>query len=209
MPGLGRIADAVVRQAGPISNRDVLDLGAGSGQLALQLAGEARSVMAVDFSAVMLGRLKEKAAELGIDNIETVHSSIEKLDLPADSIDVVVSNYALHHLTDPEKAKVVARAARWLRPGGVLVIGDMMFSIRGGSADRRIIASKVAQLARRGPGGWWRIVKNSWRFVIAKDECPASLESWKDMLGAAGFNVVCAERVVAEGGVVGGRLPDL
>ncbi len=42
----------------------------------------------------------------------------EKFWLPPASVDLVVSSYALHHLADADKQALVARAARWLRPGG-------------------------------------------------------------------------------------------
>ena len=47
------------------------------------------------------------------------------------------------------------RIRGWLRPGGRLVIGDMMFGRGADAQDRAIIASKARSLLRRGPGGWW------------------------------------------------------
>ncbi len=206
MPGLGKIADEVVRRAGSVTDRDVVDLGCGSGQLALRLAATARSMVAVDLSRAMLERLEKQADDAGLTNVETILAALQTLELPAGSVDVIVSNYAFHHLRDPQKAEVLKRAARWLRPGGVVVIGDMMFSIRAGSADREIISSKVLNMARKGPAGWWRITKNAWRFVVARKECPAPIATWETMFRDAGFTVTSAERIVAEGGVVSGRL---
>lgn len=206
LPGLHRIADTVLRHAYPVDGLDVVDMGAGSGQLTLELAPYARSVVAVDFSPMMLLRLAQTASRRGLTNIDTVCSSLQSVDLEERSVDVIVSNYAFHHLRHREKAEVLGRAARWLRPGGVIVIGDMMFSVGGGAADRRIIAAKVASIAKRGPAGWWRIAKNVWRFLGARHECPASTDAWESMLRAAGFTGIHSERVVAEGAVVRGHL---
>lgn len=205
VPGLERIADTVLSHAGALEGADVVDLGCGSGQLTLALAAQARSVVAVDFSPAMLARLDEKAATMGLGNIQTVEATLQSVDLPEGSVDVIVSNYACHHLRDRQKAELLVRAARWLRPGGVIAIGDMMFSIRGGSADRQILAAKVATIAKRGPAGWWRIARNAWRFTLGRQECPASIEAWESMLRAAGFADIRSERVVAEGAVVSGH----
>ncbi|HET9733347.1 MAG TPA: methyltransferase domain-containing protein, partial [Acidimicrobiales bacterium] len=209
VPGLHRIAETVLRHAGTLRGMDVADMGSGSGQLTLEAAKQARSVVAVDFSPVMLLRLHERASEMGVDNITTVLDSLQSVDLEPGSVDVVVSNYAFHHLRDRQKAQVLARAARWLRPGGVIVIGDMMFSVRGaGRSDRRIVTAKLLSMCRRGPAGWWRIVKNGWRFLVVRHECPASIEAWEAMLASAGFTGIRSERVVAEGAVVSARLPE-
>ncbi|HET9077592.1 MAG TPA: class I SAM-dependent methyltransferase, partial [Acidimicrobiales bacterium] len=206
VPGLDRVAGAVLRHAGDLGDLDIADMGCGSGQITLEVAKRARSVVAIDFSPAMLLRLQERAAGMDLGNITTVLAPLQSLDLAPRSVDVVVSNYACHHLRDGEKAELVARAAGWLRPGGVIVIGDMMFSPRGtGRSDRRIIASKVTSIARRGPAGWWRIAKNAWRFLVTRQECPASMEAWEAMLTAAGFGEIRSERVVADGAVVSAR----
>ena len=58
------------------------------------------------------------------------------------------------------------RGQQWLRPGGRLIVADMMFGRGGTSEDRAIIRSKVCALARKGIGGWWRIAKNSYRYLV-------------------------------------------
>lgn len=207
MPGLAKVRDSVLAHAAPAAGLDVVDLGCGSGQLTLELGPVARSVIAVDFSSSMLDLLEARAAVSGIPNIRTVLGPLQSFDLPAGTVDLIVTNYALHHLRHPEKAELLSRAARWLRPGGRVVIGDMMFALTGDPVGKRIIADKVAIFARRGPGGWWRIAKNAWHLVVSRRECPASLESWKAMLAAAGFEGIESERVVGEAAIVSARLP--
>ena len=205
MPGLEKVADAVVEKAGRLDGCDVVDLGCGSGQLTLRLARRARSVVAVDFSADMLALLRERAEEEGASNIDPVQSSLQTLDLPAASVDVIVTNYALHHLRHPEKSALLARAAAWLRPGGRIVVGDMMFGLAADADSRRIIARKVTDIARRGPAGLWRIAKNGWRILVAREECPAPIGLWRQMMVDAGFASVHSERIVAEAAVVSAR----
>ena len=132
---------------------------------------------------------------------------IERLGLPENSVDLVVSNYALHHLRDSDKQTAVNEAFKWLRPGGMLVIGDMMFGRGGDARDREIIGSKLALLLRKGPGGWWRIVKNSGRYLFRFQERPVSMSAWAAMFSKAGLIDVQAIPVVNEAAVVRGTKP--
>jgi ubiquinone/menaquinone biosynthesis C-methylase UbiE len=207
MPGLEKIAQAVVDEAQPVDGKTVLDLGSGSGQLTFQLADRAREVTAVDFSQPMLDRLAERARAEGIENVDTRQADLQSLELPPNSVDVIVTNYALHHLRHPEKARLLEKAAGWLKPGGRIVIGDMMFGLASDRDGRRIVATKVAAIARKGPAGWWRLAKNAWKVLVARQECPAPVEAWESMADDAGLDVVGSRRVVAEAAVVTARRP--
>jgi len=121
-----------------------------------------------------------------------------------------VSSYALHHLSNRDKRVLVARAARWLRPGGRLVIADMMFGRGATQRDRGILFQKVTALAAKGPGGWWRIAKNLIRYGLGVGhEHPASPEFWQSALREAGFAEVVFQPVAAEAGVVRGIRPHI
>lgn len=204
MPGLDRVVQAVLAQAQPDGAAIAVDLGCGTGQLALPLARVAARVIAVDVSPAMVDRLVRKAAEERLDNVDARVAAIESLRLPPRSVDLIVSNYALHHLRDPDKADVVQRAAQWLRPGGRLVVGDMMLGRGGDRRDRQIIAAKIAAMARRGPAGWWRLTKNAPKFLLRVQERPVSIAAWEAMLRQAGLGSVASRTVVAEAAVVWG-----
>ena len=120
---------------------------------------------------------------------------------------MIVSNYALHHLRDADKPVLVRHAYEWLKPGGRLVIGDMMFGRGGDSRDREIIASKLSLLLKKGPGGWWRIAKNAGRYLLRFQERPVSIAAWEKMFDEAGFVKVEATQVVNEAAVVSGTKP--
>jgi len=84
----------------------------------------------------------------------------------------------------------------------------MMFGRGASSRDRAIIKSKVAALARKGPGGWWRIAKNAARYLLRVQERPVSMDTWTTMLARSGFTEVTAITIVAEAGIVTGRRPE-
>lgn len=206
--GLEVVIEAVVEAAKESGSVEVaVDVGAGTGAITIPVAAHAGKVVAVDVSETMLDRLVERAAAEQVANIEVRPGAIEHLTLAPSSVDLVVSNYALHHLLDRDKSLFVEQAATWLRPGGRLVIGDMMIGRGTNAEDRSIMAGKVKIMLGRGPGGWWRIAKNAWRLLLRISERPIPLDTWEDLLRRHGFVAVTGRRVLAEAGLVTGRRP--
>ncbi|HKH89091.1 MAG TPA: class I SAM-dependent methyltransferase [Acidimicrobiales bacterium] len=206
-PGLVKVVERVLTEADPAPDAFAVDLGCGSGQVTLALAKRCKTVLGVDVSERMIALLLQNAEREGVSNVEGRAVPIERLGLPENSVDLVVSNYALHHLRDRDKQVAVDEAVKWLRPGGKLVIGDMMFGRGGDARDREIIGSKLALLVRKGPGGWWRIVKNAGRYVLRFQERPVSMAAWAAMFAKAGLTDVQGLPVVNEAAVVRGTKP--
>jgi ubiquinone/menaquinone biosynthesis C-methylase UbiE len=206
-PGLVKVVNTVLAEAEAGPQDRAVDLGCGSGQVTLALAGKTASVLAIDVSQKMIDLLLENARGAGADNVEGQAIPIEQLAFAPGSVDLVVSNYAFHHLRDADKPKVVAQIFGWLRPGGRFVLGDMMFGRGGDARDREIIASKLSLLVRKGPGGWWRIAKNGGRYLFRTQERPVSMAAWVTMFEGAGFEQVKAVPVVNEAAVVVGTRP--
>ena len=98
------------------------DLGCGTGQVAAALAPWVRQVIAVDESAAMLQAARRRVREL--TNVEVRRGDLERLPIADASLDAVTCVLVLHHLPAPELA--LAEAARVLRPGGRLLLADMM-----------------------------------------------------------------------------------
>jgi len=206
-PALGRVTSAVLAAARVGPGDAVLDLGCGTGQISLPLAALGADVVGIDVSPAMADRLLAEAGRQGLRSVTAVAMPIEKLVLQPGSVDLIVSSYALHHLRDPDKARLIQACYQWLRPGGRLVIADMMLG-RGGSArDREIIRAKIGTLARRGPGGWWRIAKNAVRYLARVQERPISMAAWTRLCETAGFTPVYTFTIVAEAGLVTARRP--
>jgi ubiquinone/menaquinone biosynthesis C-methylase UbiE len=203
------IRDRIVELAGPQADDHVVDLGAGAGLLALAIAPRVRELIAVDISERMLERLDVAAAADGIHNVETVVADLRRLPLDDESATLVVSNYAFHHLDDPGKELALAEARRILRPGGRLVICDMMFSLSLEPRDRRLIVEKVVSLLKRGPAGLVRILRNAGRVVAGRWERPAPPQTWEEMLAARGFENVRIELLEHEAAVASASRPQL
>lgn len=106
----------------PVAGRRVLDLGCGYGWHCIWAAEHgASSVLGVDLSEKMLTVAREKIQnnESLSSRIEYRRSSIEELDLPESSFDLVLSSLALHYIED--YTDVVEKVRLWLRPGGMFV----------------------------------------------------------------------------------------
>jgi ubiquinone/menaquinone biosynthesis C-methylase UbiE len=206
-PVFERLAQRVLQLASPTNRDVVVDLGAGTGLLAIPVARLAERVIAVDYSETMLRRLKARASEAELDNVECVRADLREIPLEDASADAVVSNYAFHHLPDDGKELALAEARRVLRPGGRLVVCDMMFALSLGTRDRRIVAGKIAQIARKGPAGIVRLLRNAGRIAARRWEHPAPPERWREMLEARRFVDIQVETVESEAGIAFARRP--
>jgi ubiquinone/menaquinone biosynthesis C-methylase UbiE len=195
---LRTVVEAVLERCAVSAEAVVVDLGCGSGQVTLPVARNGARVLAVDVSAEAIRMLTERARREGISSIQGLAQPIETLDLEPESVDLVVSNYALHHLRDADKEDALRKTYRWLRPGGRLVVGDMMFGRGSDRRDREIISSKIRALAARGPAGWWRVLKNVGRFALRIQEKPLTAGAWETIAHGAGFTDVTISPVVAE-----------
>ncbi|MFB6179607.1 MAG: class I SAM-dependent methyltransferase [Halorientalis sp.] len=119
-------AGLVVEYAAPGPDDVVLDLGTGTGAIALALALDAGHVIGRDISEGMLDQAREKATEQGLDNVAFDEGRFRDPNVPADAdVDIVVSNFAMHHLSDTEKREAIAEIAA-LEPQR-FVLGDVMF----------------------------------------------------------------------------------
>jgi len=106
----------------PATVARVLDLGSGDGRLLslIRLARPEASGVACDFSPVMLDRLRARfAGDSAIDVI--AHDLDQPLPASLGDFDVIVSSFAIHHLTDPRKRALYGEIFERLRPGGVFL----------------------------------------------------------------------------------------
>jgi ubiquinone/menaquinone biosynthesis C-methylase UbiE len=203
------IRDRIVELAEPRPDDRAVDLGAGTGLLSLSLAPRVRELVAVDISERMLARLDDAAVADGIHNVETLEADLRRLPLEDESATLVVSNYAFHHLDDAGKELALAETRRILRPGGRLVICDMMFSLSLEPRDRRLVVEKIVALLKRGPAGVLRILRNAFRVATGRWEQPAAPETWERMLVARGFENVRIELLEHEAAVAVASRPEL
>ncbi|MHB8492430.1 MAG: class I SAM-dependent methyltransferase [Solirubrobacteraceae bacterium] len=207
-PAFTAIRDQILEMAELRAADTVLDIGAGTGLLALAAAPRVAQVSALDVSPAMCHYLEVKRRRLGIANMEVLNASAVDLPIGDAQLDAVVSNYCLHHLRDAEKIKALGEIYRVLRPGGRLVFGDMMFSLSlTGRRDRAVIGRVVRRMVSRGPAGVIRVARNAARQLGGRGEHPARVQWWQDALLQAGFTEVSVQALDHEGGVAAARRP--
>ena len=200
--GFTHLRDAIVEHAQPCAEDVVVDVGAGTGLLALALAPQVKRVWAIDISGAMVEYLRAKAVSGGIENIDAAVSSAASLPLFDATADLVVSNYCFHHLDNEGKDQALGEAYRVLRPGGRLVFGDMMFTVGVSDArDREVVRAKVRAMVAKGPAGVARLAKNALRYASGRWEQPAPAPWWESALRRAGFEDVHVEVLPHEGGL--------
>jgi len=204
--GFQALRDKILALAAARPQDAVVDVGAGTGLLTLALAEHVERVWAIDISPAMLEYLSAKLASAQVENVQTVVASAVSLPLVDESVDLVVSNYCLHHLDESGKRRALREAHRVLRPGGRLVFGDMMFGLGLAEArDREVVATKVRAMLRMGVPGVLRLLKNGARVASRRWERPARSQWWAAELELAGFAEVGIEVLDHEGGLAWGR----
>jgi len=107
----------------------VVDLGSGPGLdalLAAKQVGNTGRVIGVDMTAEMLERARATAAKAGAANVEFRQGRLERLPVESGTVDAITSNCVINLV--PDKAAVFAEVARVLKPGGRVVVSDIVLS---------------------------------------------------------------------------------
>jgi len=125
---------ALLQAHGLDAQATLVDLGAGTGRLSRAAARACGRVVAVDVSPAMLAALRTEAERSGLANVELVRAgflSYEHIGPPAD---FVFTRNALHQIPDFWKAIALDRIGRVLRPGGILLLRDLVYDFRPAEA---------------------------------------------------------------------------
>jgi ubiquinone/menaquinone biosynthesis C-methylase UbiE len=149
----------------------VLDLGSGGGIdviLSAKRVGPTGMAYGLDMTDEMLSLAQKNAAEAGAKNVHFLKGMIEQIPLPANSVDVVISNCVINLSVD--KSAVLTEIARVLKPGGRVGVSDVVAEDNLTAEDRAERGSYVGCIAG----------------ALSKSEYVAGLE-------AAGFEDVSVE----------------
>lgn len=152
----------------------IVDLGSGAGRevlLAARQAGAAGRGIGIDMTPEMVWKARENARRTGLANAEFRLGEIEHLPLPDGAADVVISNCVINLV--PDKPAAFREAYRILKPGGRLVVSDM------------VTRGPLPEAVRRMAGAWAGCIAGA-----------MDLSAYLGVIAAAGFTGV--ETVTAE-----------
>jgi len=126
----------------------VLDLGSGGGidvLLSARRVGPTGTAYGLDMTDEMLALARANQAKAGVENVHWLKGHIEAIPLPADSVDVILSNCVINLSTD--KPQVLREAARVLKPGGRFAVSDVIADPDMDEATRADLAQYVGCIA--------------------------------------------------------------
>ena len=146
------VADRIEEAVGPA--RRLLEVGAGTGRIALPLHRRGRQIVGADLARPMLERYRAKAAAAALPPPAVLQADATRLPFGDAGFDAVLEVHVLHLVPDWELA--LAEARRVLAPGGMIVIGRGG-SHRGGDGPRAETLGRFDELARVLGGGPRRI----------------------------------------------------
>jgi len=122
----------LVEASGAAAEDLVLDVACGPGLVACAFARVVRHVTGIDLTPAMLERARAVATEQGVANVTFLAGDVQPLPFPEASFSLVVSRFAFHHFREP--AAVLREMTRVCRPGGRVLVADLMASPDPGKA---------------------------------------------------------------------------
>ena len=144
----------------------VLDIGTGTGNLAVRFLEKGCQIIGLDPSVKLLEMAEQKVAQWeGRFQVQLCQDPFLEIPFPDNTFDVIASTYSIHHITDHAKRLSVREMKRVLKPNGRVVIGDVMF---------RNSADKTRALAE---------------YSDMEDEYQPILDTFPDMFKDEGFTV--------------------
>jgi SAM-dependent methyltransferase len=176
----------------------VLDLGSGGGVdvlLSAKRVGPTGKVYGLDMTDEMLPLARENQRKSGLVNVEFLKGEIEKLPLPDNSVDIIISNCVINLSAD--KDQVFREAYRVLRPGGRLAVSDVV--VRGAVPPnvRKSVELWIGCLAGALEESEYRLKLDKAGFTEINLEVTGvyRIEDAREMIGPAGVDV---ERIAPE-----------
>ncbi|UCD94954.1 MAG: arsenite methyltransferase, partial [Candidatus Zixiibacteriota bacterium] len=183
--------------AGIREGETVLDLGCGAGLdslLAARQVGEKGRVIGVDLTEEMIKKARENARFSGCKNVDFRFGEIERLPIPDNSIDVIISNCVIN--LSPDKGRVFAEAFRVLKPGGRLGIFDVVATAPLPDEIKKDLSAYVGCIAGAVPLDELKDIMNSAGFeriqIDLKEKSREFIREWMPGKGAEKYVVSAA-----------------
>ena len=136
--GYKKLLNEIYRRVLAGNAKTVLDIGFGTGVLTTKLYEQGCGIWGQDFSANMIARAKAKMPNAKLYQGDLTQGLVR--ELRQKRYDAIISTYALHHLTDVQKAALLQSLFPLLNDGGRICIGDVAFKTRADMAACKALA---------------------------------------------------------------------
>ena len=159
-------AESIIKALELKPNSKILEIGTGTGEMAIRLSKQCKKVYACDVSKTMLDYALDKAKKGGSNNIEFAHAGFLNFEIKPKYFDAVITQLSLHHLPDFWKSVALDRISHSLKTGGRFFLLDSILSFNISIFEDTI--NNIIALTRKSVGD--RIANEI--IVNIKDEYP-------------------------------------
>lgn len=177
---LWMILDYVPKDLKP---KRIVDLGCGTGNLSEGVVNQypEAELIAVDLSSSILKEASERLKNYS--NIKYLNEDFNTLEFEAGSVDLIVSSIALHHLTDPQKEKLLKKIYTWLSPNGILIFGDQFAGSTSARYQQHMNNWKQSSEGKNVPDSEWKL----WMEHQEKHDYHTTVENYFKWCKQSGF----------------------
>lgn len=177
-------AESIYKALGLNSDSVILEIGTGTGEIAIRLSQKCKKIYACDVSKPMLNFASNKAKSHGLKNIEFIHSGFLNYKLEPASCDAVITQLALHHLPDFWKSIALLRINNTLKKGGRFFLLDSILSfdiLKYEEAINKVIDSSKINVGER---------LSSEIIINIRDEFPTYYWIIEEMIKKSGLYII-------------------
>ena len=197
------LLDLVVEESQVNSNNAILDIGCGTGLLALKFLRKSDChITGIDSSREMLDIIEKKVKHFELNGkILCRHEDLENIEFDEGTFDIITSTFSLHHIED--KYKMIEKIFRMLKLGGRFIIGEIDMDTTGDVRDPERLMRIMDYLKMEfslalqegGVNAFSRMYDNGKKHILNDGEYCLSFEQWKAICQKANFDNIVIKAV--------------